>query len=117
MKNVPKLYLVRAGRNGEDEEFALENSLAIIDFREIPSLEGATDDDAIFKLVSDTLLDQKPRRRLNYARQLLAFAVSMSQGDLVVLPRKLTSQIAIGRVTGPLSIQASELRAATHAIR
>ena len=97
----PKLYLSRAGRRGEDEEVALENNLAIIDFRAIPSLEGATDYDAISKLVSDALSDQKPRRLVNFARQLLAFAVSMRDGDLVVLPRKLTSQIAIGRVTGP----------------
>ena len=41
MKVVPKLYLARAGRNGEDEDLALENNLAIIDFRDIPSLEGA----------------------------------------------------------------------------
>ena len=37
----------------------------------------------------------------NFAGQLWAFAVAMKEGDLVVLPRKLTSQIAIGRVTGP----------------
>ena len=45
--------------------------------------------------------DQKPRRQLNFARQLLAFAVTMQTGDVVILPRKLTSQIAMGRVTGP----------------
>ena len=41
------------------------------------------------------------RRQLNFARQLLAFAVTMQTGDVVILPRKLTSQIAMGRVTGP----------------
>ena len=30
MKKVPKLYLARAGRNGEDEDLALKNNLAII---------------------------------------------------------------------------------------
>lgn len=101
MKNEPRLYLSRAGRNGEDEDLALEHNLAILEFRDIPSLEGVTDYDAISKLVSEKLPDQKPRRRLNFARQLSAFALSMSRGDLVVLPRKLTSQIAIGRVAGP----------------
>ena len=112
MKHIPKLYLARAGGRGEDEDVALENDLAIIDFRDIPSLEGATDYDAIAKLVNDALPDQKPRRRLNFARQLLAFAVSMNKGDLVVLPRKLTSQIAIGRVTGTYQFSQvnSELR-------
>ena len=101
MTDVLKLYLARAGGRGEDEDLAIEHNMAIINFRDIPSLEGAMDYDAIFKLVSDALPDQKLRRRINFARQLLAFAVSMNTGDLVVLPRKLTSQIAIGRVTGP----------------
>ena len=101
MKDVPKLYLARAGRNGEDEDLALESNLAIVEFRDIPSLEGAADYNAIVKLVSEALPDQKTRRQLNFARQLLAFAVTMQTGDLVILPRKLTSQIAIGRVSGP----------------
>ena len=101
MPDAPKLYLARAGRSGEDEDLALEHNLAIINFREIPSLEGTGDYDAVAKLVSGAIPDEKPRRRGNFAGQLWAFAVAMQQGDLVVLPRKLTSQIAIGRVTGP----------------
>ena len=101
MKKLPKLYLTRAGRNGEDEDLALENNLAILSFREIPSLDGLKDSDAVAKLVSDALPDEKPRKRGNIAGQLWAFAIAMQEGDLVVLPRKLTSQIAIGRVTGP----------------
>lgn len=101
MKKTPKLYLARAGRNGEDEELALENNLAIYDFREIPSLDGLKDYDAVAALVSDTFPDEKPRWRGNIAGQLWAFAIAIQEGDLVVLPRKLTSQIAIGRVTGP----------------
>ena len=101
MKGLQKLYLARAGRNGEDEDLALESNLAIIEFHDIPSLEAAVDYDSIVKLVREALPDQKARRQLNFARQLLAFAVTMQTRDLVILPRKLTSQIAIGRVTGP----------------
>lgn len=32
MKELPKVYLTRAGGNGEDEEYALDNSCAIIRF-------------------------------------------------------------------------------------
>ena len=99
MADAPKLYLARAGQNGEDEDLALENNHAIIDFRDIPSLEGAEGYDAVAQRVEEALPDQKPKRRQNFSRQLLAFAVAMQKGDLVVLPRKLTSQIAIGRVT------------------
>ena len=105
MKNAPKIYLARAGRYGEDEDYALENNLAIIGYQDILSLEGATDYDAVLKLVNDALPDEKPRAIGNYAGQLWAFAIGMQEGDIVVLPRKLTSQIAIGRVTGPYRYQ------------
>ena len=101
MKDAPKVYLARAGRNGEDEDCVLENNLAIIGFKKVPSLEGARDYDAVVKLVNDALPGKKPRALSNVAGQLWAFALAMQEGDIVVLPRKLTSQIAIGRVTGP----------------
>ena len=101
MAGAPRLYLARAGRNGEDEDLAIENNLAIIDFRDVPSLEGANDYDAVAGLVNEALPDSKPRARGNFAGQLWAFSVAMENEDLVVLPRKLTSQVAIGRVTGP----------------
>ena len=101
MPDTPKLYLARAGRRGEDEDLALENNLAIIDFRDVPSLEEANDYDAVVGLVNEALPDHKPRARGNFAGQLWVFSVAMKIGDLVVLPRKLTSQVAIGRVTGP----------------
>lgn len=101
MPDEPKLYLARAGRNGEDEDLALENNLAIIDFRDVPTLEAPKDYDAVAELVNEALPDHKPRARGNFAGQLWAFSIAMENGDLVVLPRKLTSQVAIGRVTGP----------------
>ena len=101
MKEAPNVYLARAGRNGEDEDYALEHNIAIISFRKVPSLEGARDYDAVVQLVEDALPDGKPRALGNFARQLWAFAFAIQEGDIVVMPRKLTSQIAIGRVTGP----------------
>lgn len=105
MNGIPNVYLARAGSNGEDEDLALENDLAIIDFRDIPSLEGLEDYDAVAQHVGEAIPDEKPRRRGNFAGQLWAFAVRMQEGDLVVLPRKLTSQIAVGRVTGPYELR------------
>ena len=101
MKDTPKVYLVRAGRNGEDEDVALENNLALIGFTEIPSLEEVRDYDAVLKIVGEALPQSKPRAIGNFAGQLWAFSCAMRESDIVVLPRKLTSQIAIGRVKGP----------------
>ena len=50
-----------------------------------------------------SLTQSGARQAGNVAGQLLAFAVAMSVGDTVVLPRKLTSQVALGTVTGPYS--------------
>ena len=101
MPQHPKIYLTRAGRSGEDEDRALEHNIAIVGFHEVPSLEAASDYDGVHEIVAGTFPDAKPRAVGNFAGQLWAFAVAMEEGDLVVLPRKLTSQIAIGRVTGP----------------
>ena len=105
MTDAPKVYLVRAGRNGEDEDYALTHNLAIIGFQNVPSLEATKGYDEVANLVSEALPDRKPRAVGNFAGQLGAFALAMQEGDIVVLPRKLTSQIAIGRVTGPYRYQ------------
>jgi len=105
MSDAPKVYLVRAGKLGEDEEVALDGQLAIIGFRDIPSLGAAKDYDAVFALVEANMTGAKPRAIGNFAGQLWAFAVAMQDGDIVVMPRKLTSQIAIGRVSGPYRFQ------------
>lgn len=97
----PKVYLARAGGNGEDEVYALDRGVAIIGFREYPSLAPAKNYDAILALVKAAKPELKPRAAGNHAGQLWAFALAMQAGDLVVLPRKLTSQVALGRVTGP----------------
>lgn len=102
---LPKVYLARAGSNGEDETYALDHGLAIIGFREEPSLASAKDYHAILEIVKAAEPTLKPRAAGNYAGQLWAFVLAMKPGDLIVLPRKLTSQVAIGRVTGPYKYQ------------
>lgn len=101
MEQQPRVYLTRAGQSGEDEDRALEHSIAIIGFKEVLSLVSATTYEDIHEIVTRAFPDAKARAVGNFARQLWAFAVAIEENDLVVLPRKLTSQIAIGRVTGP----------------
>lgn len=95
-----KMYLARAGGSGEDEEYALDNGVAIIGFREYPSLAKLSDYASVLALVKMTRPDLNPRVAANHAGQLWAFAVAMQEGDFVVLPRKLTAQLALGRVKG-----------------
>jgi restriction system protein len=101
MTEQPKVYLTRAGGSGEDEEYALDNGVAIIGFIEFGSLEKLSDYNSVVAFVKDTKPEFKPRQAGNVAGQLWAFAIAMKVGDIVVLPRKLTSQVALGTVTGP----------------
>ena len=47
----PRVFVARAGRNGEDEDDALELGLAIIGFEEVSSLASAQDYGQILQLV------------------------------------------------------------------
>ena len=96
-----KVYLVRAGRSGEDEDFVLENDLAVIGFDYVPSIEHAKNLNDVATIVDESNPDATPQLVRNHAGQLWRFAGEMQQDDLVVLPLKRTSQIAVGRVSGP----------------
>ena len=102
---LPKVFVVRAGANGEDEDYALENGLAIIGFREYGPLDHAKDYKELLNQVSSELPGLKPRAATNFAGQLWTFVHGMKEGDIVVLPRKLTSQVALGKVKGPYKYQ------------
>lgn len=105
MSDVPKVYLVRGGKFGDDEDVALDSELAIIGFQDIPSLKDAKDYHAVYAEVEAQMPGAKTRAIGNRAGQLWAFVLAMQEGDVVVMPRKLTSQIAIGRVAGPYRYQ------------
>ena len=96
-----KLYLVRAGRSGEDEDFVLENNLAVIGFDYVPSIEQAKSLDEALRIVGEADPGATTKLIRNHAGQLWRFAHDIRQDDLVVLPLKRTPQIAIGRVSGP----------------
>lgn len=97
--------MARAGADGGDEEYALEHGLALIGFRDIGSLEQVKNYDGILKIVKEKRPSLNAHAAGNYAGQLWAFTISMQVGDIVVLPRKLTSQVALGRVTGSYQYQ------------
>ena len=101
----PRVFLVRGGASGEDEDYALEHGLAIIGFKDWGALDKANDYEGMVKLTTSARPDLKPRAAGNYAGQLWAFALAMKEGDIVVLPRKVTSQVALGRVAGPYKYQ------------
>jgi restriction system protein len=98
---VMTLWLVRAGKHGERENLALEKGAAIIGWEDVPDLSGISDRSALETLLAKIYPDEKPKRLSNWESQLWPIANTMQAGDLVVLPLKTRSMIAIGRITGP----------------
>ena len=95
------VWLVRAGRQGEDEAAALEHGLAIIGFREFPDLASAADSDDLLAKVRHIFPEAQDNRIRNLTGQLAAFVLRIREGDIVALPLKTRpGRVALGRVTG-----------------
>ena len=94
------IWLVRAGQHGEREEVALKKGMAVIGWEDLPDLTPVNSREALAQLLKDTYPDEGPNKLANWRGQLWAFRNRIQKGDLVVLPLKRRSAIAIGRVTG-----------------
>lgn len=97
---VPRAWLARAGKAGERDAFALELGFAGGGFHEVADLSAATTREAVHDAVMKWFPDATDGKVNNFTGQLWALRSRIEVGDLVVLPVKTTSQIAIGRVTG-----------------
>jgi restriction system protein len=94
------LWLVRAGRHGERENLALEKGLAVIGWEDLPDLSGVKTREELHNLLDKTYPEEKRKTLLNWLGQIWLFLKEMQQGDLVALPLKSRSAIALGEVTG-----------------
>lgn len=97
-----KVWLMRTGARGEDDDTALTGGRVLIGFRDAQDLTSYPDVDSL----TEALLraDQNPNqdRAANRARQAWAFGRTAKEGDIVVLPLKTRpGQIALGRLSGP----------------
>lgn len=97
--------MVRAGRDGEDEPTCIESSLAVIGFKEVPSLGSATSREDIRAIVEKAYPESSKSGVSNITAQLHAFVNRMDDDDLIALPRKQVNKIALGRIEGPYSFQ------------
>lgn len=98
---VVKVWLVRAGRHGEDEDTALSLGIAIIGFREVGDLSRYVTIKELLAGMRDKFPGAPDKRLETLSRQLWAFKDSIKGGDLIILPLKTQpGQIAIGRAKG-----------------
>jgi restriction system protein len=93
-------WLVRAGTHGEEEEGVLENNVVSIAWNELPDLKTTKTREDLGKLYTEIYGPQKKMHVANVAGQIWRFANEIKIGDLVALPLKRKSGIAIGEITG-----------------
>jgi restriction system protein len=109
------VWMVRAGRHGEREDTALDNNLAVVGWYELPDLSSINTREQMEEQLRVTYPDIKPAVLYNNVGQLWAFCGRIQVGDLIALPLKTRSAIAIGRVTGPYTYRPDLPPDASHA--
>ena len=94
------LWGVRAGRDGEQQDFAIDHSVVVIGWSELPDLSGIASREALKELMSSCYPSEKLGTINNWTGQVWALLSRIAVGDLVALPLKRRSAIALGRVYG-----------------
>lgn len=97
---MTRLWIVRAGKLGERELAAIELSRLLPGFMEVDDLTHRMTREEIATVLREALPDTSDNGIRNFAAQLNQFVHKIAVGDLVVMPRKVTNGVAIGRVTG-----------------
>lgn len=92
-------WLVRAGRNGANEDFALERGYAVVGFHEVADLRKFGSKAEISEALRAAGHNNEAAVR-THANQLWTFAHKIQQGDTIVLPLRSISAIALGEVAG-----------------
>ncbi len=93
------LWLLRAGKYGEREEFALERNVVAIGWQELSDLSPIKSREQLAALLRETYLDEKENTLLNWTRQLWDCLHNIQIGDLVAMPSKRRAVIHVGEVT------------------
>ena len=94
------LWLVRAGRYGEQEQGALERNVVTIGWDELPDLSKIKTKEALTQLYTKVYPDAKKMEYANKIGQVWRFIHEIQKEDFVALPLKSQSAIAIGKVVG-----------------
>lgn len=95
------LWIVRAGRKGEQEDSAIKNNVVAIGWNELPDLSSIKSKDELKTLYEQVYPGTKKMAEANKVGQIWSFINNIKVGDLVVLPLKQRPAIAIGRLKGP----------------
>lgn len=105
---MTRLWIVRAGKQGERELAAIEQGRLLPGFLDVGDLGALKGRDAVLAHLEEVMPDAGLNRLRNFAAQLNQFAHTIHVGDLVVMPRKATNGVAVGEVTGDYVFDAAD---------
>jgi len=97
---VTAAWMVRAGREGEREDAAIAEGMAIAGWPEVGDLSAVESRDDLRELLWRTYPDRRDAVIANWTGQLWRFLKRIQVSDLLVVPIRSRDQIAIGRVSG-----------------
>jgi restriction system protein len=95
------VWLVRAGKYGDAEQTAIEKSIVTIGWNNLPDLSTINDREVLANMYRQLCPDATGGKVANHVGQVWAFHSRIQKDDLVVLPLKSRSAIAIGKMVGP----------------
>jgi restriction system protein len=99
-ENDMTVWVVRAGKYGERESYALDNNRAVVGWSEIGDMTKVATREKLNQLMQQTYPDEKANTLINHTGQLWAFVNTIKKGDIIALPMKTRSVIAFGEVVG-----------------
>jgi len=94
------IWVVRAGKDGERENVALEERRAFVGFDRMDDLTKVNSREKLFDLVEQNYPEFKKRTAQTHAGQLFNFIQSIKIGDTFALPLKRQRAIAFGKFVG-----------------
>lgn len=94
------LWVVRAGKHGEQEETAVNEQIVCHSWNELPDYSNLVTKDDLGVLYRKTYPQQSEKQVITNLGQVWRFAHGIEKGDLVALPLKSEAAFLFGRVTG-----------------
>lgn len=94
------LWVVRAGKHGEQEETALKEHLVCHGWNELPDYSTYRTKDDLRNLYVQTFPNETEKQVISGLGQVWRFAHEIKKNDLVALPLKTQFAFAFGRITG-----------------
>ena len=91
------VWVVRAGREGEQEQFALDNGYAVIDWRELGDVRQFENRGEL-RAAMENAYPEEPQAWPQFVGETWAFAQSINTEDLFVLPLKRLDGKLVGSV-------------------